>query len=54
MPCKSCYDWRSRRVRHHEDRAEESCWHYRATYDMGFFAFRLPNIYCFMHDSKTL
>ena len=21
---------------------------------MGFFAFRLPNIYCFMHDSKTL
>ena len=34
--------------------AEELCWHYRAAYGMGFFAFRLPNIYCFMHDSKTL
>lgn len=34
--------------------AEELGWHYCATYDMGFFAFRLPNIYCFMHDSKTL
>ncbi len=34
--------------------AEELCWHYRAAYDLGFFAFRLPNIYCFMHDSKTL
>lgn len=34
--------------------AEELCWHYRAAYGIGFFAFRLPNIYCFMHDSKTL
>lgn len=34
--------------------AEELCWHYRAGLRHGSFAFRLPNIYCFMHDSKTL
>lgn len=34
--------------------AEELCRHYHEAYGIGFYAFRLPNIYCFMHDSKTL
>lgn len=34
--------------------AEQLCWNYQANYGLKCFAFRLPNIYCFMHDSKTL
>ncbi|MCI9129101.1 MAG: NAD(P)-dependent oxidoreductase [Eggerthellaceae bacterium] len=34
--------------------AEQLCDHYEATYGIRAFTLRLPNIYCFMHDSKTL
>lgn len=34
--------------------AEQLCWNYQASYGLKCFAFRLPNIYCYMHDSKTL
>lgn len=34
--------------------AEQLCNHYEASYGIKAFTLRLPNIYCFMHDSKTL
>lgn len=34
--------------------AEQLCNHYEATYGIKAFTLRLPNIYCFMHDSKVL
>lgn len=34
--------------------AEQLCNHYEATYGIRAFTLRLPNIYCFMHDSKVL
>lgn len=34
--------------------AEQLCNHYEATYGIKAFTLRLPNIYCFMHDSKIL
>lgn len=34
--------------------AEELCWNYRAEYGLGVFSLRLPNIYCYMPESKTL
>lgn len=34
--------------------AEDLCWNYQAEYDISCFAFRLPNIYCYMPESKTL
>ena len=34
--------------------AEQLCNHYEATYGVKAFTLRLPNIYCFMHDSKIL
>ncbi len=34
--------------------AEQLCNHYEATYGIKSFTLRLPNIYCFMHDSKVL
>lgn len=34
--------------------AEDMCWNYRAEHGLGVFALRLPNIYCYMPESKTL
>lgn len=34
--------------------AEQLCNHYEESYGIKAFTLRLPNIYCFMHDSKTL
>lgn len=34
--------------------AEDICWNYQTEYDISCFAFRLPNIYCYMPESKTL
>ncbi|MBF0406205.1 MAG: NAD(P)-dependent oxidoreductase [Candidatus Riflebacteria bacterium] len=34
--------------------AEDMCWHYQASYGLKSFVFRLPNIYCYMPDIKTL
>lgn len=34
--------------------AEDLCWNYQAEQDIACFAFRLPNIYCYMPESKTL
>lgn len=34
--------------------AEDLCWNYQAEYGIHCFAFRLPNIYCYMPESKTL
>lgn len=34
--------------------AEDLCWNYQAEYGISCFAFRLPNIYCYMPESKTL
>ena len=34
--------------------AEDLCWNYQAEYGIACFAFRLPNIYCYMPESKTL
>ena len=34
--------------------AEDLCWNYQTEYGIACFAFRLPNIYCYMPESKTL
>ena len=34
--------------------AEDLCWNYQAEYGLKCFAFRLPNIYCYMPECKTL
>lgn len=34
--------------------AEDLCWNYQAEHGISCFAFRLPNIYCYMPESKTL
>lgn len=34
--------------------AEDLCWNYQAEYGISCFVFRLPNIYCYMPESKIL
>lgn len=34
--------------------AEDLCWNYQAEYGIKCYSFRLPNIYCYMPEAKTL
>ncbi len=34
--------------------AEDLCWNYQAEYGIQCYSFRLPNIYCYMPEAKTL